>query len=68
MKHEKQIFRDCYNILLKYADCKMGVKEWESIRVEASDVCKKYEEDLDEHMLAAELMYVIEGHLDRRSI
>lgn len=68
MKHEKEIFRDCYNLLNKYIVDKMTKDDWEALKASASLLTKKYKEDIDDSMLCTELMCVIMGHLDRRQI
>lgn len=68
MKHEKEIFRECYNLLTKYLNGKMNKDDWEALKASASLLTSKYKEDIDDSMLCTELMCVVMAHLDRRQL
>lgn len=64
MAKEKEIFRDCYNLLKANLDNPMWAT---NISVKVQDLIhKKYAGDKQDQLLCAELISVIVNHLDRR--
>ena len=55
---EREIFRDCYNIL----ESECGIEEFKK---QSKDIATKYE-DVKDKMLCIELLGVIAAHIGRR--
>lgn len=63
MAKEKEIFRDCYNLL----KVNLEKPNWIMISEVADNLLhKKYLEDENDNFLCAELVAVVVNHLDRK--
>ena len=67
MGKEKQIFRECYNLLLANLEKpKMEKQDWETLQLQVTRLAEEKFTDFDDKMLCVELMSVIVDHLERK--
>lgn len=64
---EREIFRDCYNILKdKLSKENMDKNDWEDVKLQATYLTQEKYEDFADKMLCVELMSVVADHLMRK--